>query len=84
MVLVFALSQGVLWAGVASVFLMGVGTAITVAALATIAMTAKGLAGRLTGGRSRLASTLVWWGQLAAAFAVFALGILLTAANLWG
>jgi len=83
-VLVFALSQGVLWAGVASVFLMGVGTAITVAALATLAMTAKGLAGRLTGGRPGLASTLVWWGQLAAAFAVFALGILLTVANLWG
>src|SRR6185312_2385335 len=34
-VLVFALSQGVLWAGIVSVFLMGLGTAITVATLAT-------------------------------------------------
>jgi nickel/cobalt exporter len=83
-VLVFALSQGVLWAGIASVFLMGVGTAITVAVLATLAMTAKSLAGRLTRGRSGLASVLVWWGQLGGAFLVFAFGILLAVANLWG
>lgn len=42
-VLVFALSQGLLAAGIASVLLMGLGTAITVAALATLAVTAKGL-----------------------------------------
>jgi nickel/cobalt transporter (NicO) family protein len=83
-VLVFALSQGVLWAGIASVFLMGFGTAITVAALATLAMTAKGMARRLSRGRPGVATRLVWWGELTGAFMVFALGILLTVANLWG
>ena len=37
MVLVFALSQGLLPAGIAAVLLMGVGTAITVAVLAMLA-----------------------------------------------
>jgi len=45
-VLVFALAQGLFWIGVASTFLMGVGTAITVAAIATLAVGARGLAGR--------------------------------------
>jgi ABC-type nickel/cobalt efflux system permease component RcnA len=84
-VLVFALSQGVLWAGIVSVFLMGLGTAITVATLATLAMTAKGVARRFSRRTSgRTAARLVWWGELAGAFLVFALGILLTVANLWG
>jgi len=84
-VLVFALSQGVLWAGIASVFLMGLGTAITVAALATIAMTAKGLARRFArDGSGGFMGHLVWWGELAAAFMVFAFGILLAVAELWG
>ena len=45
--LVFALAQGIFWAGVASTFLMGLGTAITVAAIATIAVGAQGWARRL-------------------------------------
>lgn len=83
-VLVFALSQGVLWAGIVAVFLMGLGTALTVAALATLAMTAKGLARRLAGPRTQLAGRLVWWGELAGAGLVFGLGVLLLVANLWG
>src|SRR6202007_802170 len=46
-VLVFALAQGLFWIGVAATFLMGLGTAITVAAIATLAVGARGLAGRL-------------------------------------
>lgn len=46
-VLVFALAQGLFWVGVASTFVMGLGTAITVAAIATLAVGARGLAGRL-------------------------------------
>jgi nickel/cobalt exporter len=46
-VLVFALAQGLFWIGVASTLLMGLGTAITVAAIATLAVGARGLAGRL-------------------------------------
>ena len=46
-VLVFALAQGLFWIGVASTFVMGLGTAITVAAIATLAVGARELAGRL-------------------------------------
>ncbi|MSP32388.1 MAG: nickel/cobalt transporter [Pseudolabrys sp.] len=46
-VLVFALAQGMFWIGVASTFAMGLGTAITVAFIATLAVGARGLAGRL-------------------------------------
>jgi nickel/cobalt transporter (NicO) family protein len=46
-VLVFALAQGLFWIGVASTFVMGLGTAITVAAIATLAVGARGLADRL-------------------------------------
>lgn len=48
LVLVFALAQGLFWAGVASTFVMGLGTAITVAAIATIAVGARSWAGHLS------------------------------------
>ncbi len=51
LVLVFALAQGLFWAGIAATFLMGLGTAITVAAIAVVAVSAKGVAARLSAGR---------------------------------
>ncbi len=51
LVLVFALAQGLFWAGVAATFVMGLGTAITVATIALIAVSGKGLARRLAAGR---------------------------------
>ena len=45
--LVFALAQGLFWAGIASTFVMGLGTAITVGAIATLAVGAKALAKRI-------------------------------------
>ena len=51
LVLVFALAQGLFWAGVAATLVMGLGTAITVAAIAIIAVSAKGLAQRFAGSR---------------------------------
>jgi nickel/cobalt exporter len=51
LVLVFALAQGLFWAGIAATFVMGLGTAITVAAIAVIAVSAKDLARRLSAGR---------------------------------
>ena len=50
LVLVFALAQGLFWAGVAATLVMGLGTAITVATIAVIAVSAKDLARRLSGG----------------------------------
>jgi ABC-type nickel/cobalt efflux system permease component RcnA len=51
LVLVFAFAQGLFWAGVAATLLMGIGTAITVATIAVIAVSAKDLARRLSGAR---------------------------------
>jgi len=51
LVLVFALAQGLFWAGVAATLLMGLGTAITVSTIALIAVSAKGLAARMASGR---------------------------------
>lgn len=81
-VLVFALSQGLLPAGIASVFLMGLGTAITVAMLAALAVSAKGLALRFAGGNGGLATGLVWWGELLGAMLVFTFGVLLLLASI--
>ena len=49
MVLVFALAQGMFWAGITATFVMGLGTAVTVATIAVIAVSAKDLARRLSG-----------------------------------
>ena len=48
LVLVFALAQGLFWAGVAATFVMGLGTAITVATIAVLAVSAKDVARRLS------------------------------------
>src|SRR5260370_31397895 len=49
LVLVFALAQGMFWAGIAATFVMGLGTAITVATIAVLAVSAKDLARPLSG-----------------------------------
>ena len=81
-VLVFALSQGLLPAGIVAVFLMGAGTAITVAVLATIAVTAKGLAGRIGGADNPVTAAVVWWLELLGAALVLTFGVLLLIASL--
>lgn len=54
----FALAQGLFWIGVASTFVMGLGTAITVAGIATLAVGARGLAGRLA--KAKPGAGMVW------------------------
>ncbi|HEY0032350.1 MAG TPA: DUF1007 family protein [Devosia sp.] len=81
-VLVFALSQGLLAAGIAAVLLMGAGTAITVAALATVAVSAKSLARRLGGLENPIMTHVLWWVELLGAAAVFVFGILLLIASI--
>jgi ABC-type nickel/cobalt efflux system permease component RcnA len=78
LVLVFALAQGLFWAGIAATFVMGVGTAITVATIAIVAVSARGLAQRLSAGRDG-GGTLIMRGiELGAAGLVllFGLGLL--------
>jgi nickel/cobalt exporter len=53
LVLVFAMAQGLFWLGAGSAFMMGLGTFITVAAIATIAVAARAAAGRLATARPR-------------------------------
>src|SRR5262249_40533950 len=52
LVLVFGLAQGLFWAGVASTFVMGIGTAITVAVIASIAVGARAWAQHFADARS--------------------------------
>lgn len=52
LVLVFAIGQGLMWAGVFATFAMAIGTAITVSILAALAVGSRELAMRLGGGRS--------------------------------
>jgi nickel/cobalt transporter (NicO) family protein len=78
-VLVFALAQGLFWAGVASTFIMGLGTAITVAAVATVAVAAKAAAKRLAAARAGYGSLALRGMEVGAALLVTAFGVLLLA-----
>ena len=76
-VLVFALSQGLYWAGVASTLVMGLGTAITVSSIASLAVSARSVAKRLATSRPGYASLILRGGEAAAGFLVIVLGIAL-------
>lgn len=79
LVLVFALAQGLFWAGIAATFVMGLGTAITVATIAVVAVSAKGLAQRLSAGREGGGALVMRGIEFGAAGLVllFGLGLLL-------
>lgn len=77
LVLVFSLAQGIFLIGVLSTFAMGAGVAITVTAIALVAVFGKGIAVRLggaMGGRSELVLRGI---EVFGALAVIALGLLL-------
>lgn len=75
LVLVFALAQGLFWAGVAATFVMGLGTAITVATIAVIAVSAKGLAQRMTAGRDGSGALIMRGVEFGAAWLVLLFGV---------
>ena len=77
LVLVFALAQGLFWIGVASTFVMGLGTAITVAAIATFAVGARTLAARFAKSREGTGGLLLRGLEVGAAALVLAFGALL-------
>jgi len=77
LVLVFALAQGLFWAGVASTFIMGLGTAITVAAIATLAVGARGIAQRFASARPGPGMLALRGLEVAAALLVLVFGIAL-------
>jgi nickel/cobalt exporter len=73
-VLVFALAQGLFWIGVASTFVMGLGTAITVAAIATMAVGARELAGKLAKAKPGVGVIILRGLETAAAFVIVLFG----------
>jgi nickel/cobalt exporter len=75
LVLVFSLAQGLFWAGIAATFVMGLGTAITVATIAIIAVSAKGLARRMTAGRDGTGALLMRGIEFGAAGLVLLFGV---------
>jgi nickel/cobalt exporter len=74
LILVFALAQGLFWAGIAATFVMGIGTAITVATIAVIAVSAKDLAQRLSAGREGRGALFMRGVEFAAAGLVLLFG----------
>ena len=82
LVLVFALTQGLFWAGVAATFAMAFGTAITVAVLATLALGSRELALKLGGGNARWAEAVWTACAIGGALVVLTIGLLLFAASL--
>jgi nickel/cobalt exporter len=78
-VLVFALAQGLFWAGVVATLVMGLGTAITVAAIATIAVGAKSWAARFAETRSGYGMLAMRGIEVGAAVVIIAFGALLLA-----
>jgi nickel/cobalt exporter len=76
-VLVFALAQGLFWIGVASTFAMGIGTAITVAAIATLAVGARSFAGRIAKAKPGRGMVLVRLLETGAAAAIVLFGVAL-------
>jgi nickel/cobalt transporter (NicO) family protein len=82
LVLVFALTQGLFWAGVAATFAMALGTAITVAVLASLALGSRELVLRF-GGTNAAWSNAVWAVcAIGGALIIFLFGSLLFIASL--
>ena len=76
-VMVFALAQGIFWIGVASTFVMGIGTAITVTGIATIAVAARHFAGRIAKSKAGTGMLLIRGLETAAALAIVFFGVAL-------
>jgi nickel/cobalt transporter (NicO) family protein len=78
-VLIFALAQDLFWTGVGATLIMGLGTAVTVAAIATVAVSARGLASHIARTRAGLGMLTMRAIEVASAALIVAFGILLLA-----
>lgn len=78
LVLVFALAQGLFWPGVGATLIMGLGTFITVAVIATLAVGARGIAARIAAHRGGGGGVLIIRGvEVLASLLVMVFGLLL-------
>jgi len=80
-VLVFALSQGLFWAGILATFAMALGTGIVVSGLVLLSVTARNTAVRLAGADSPLAGRVLSGIEGVAAILVLGLGLTLLTAS---
>ena len=80
LVLVFALTQGLFWAGVFATLAMALGTAITVSALAVLAVVSRDWAASLTDGKGLWMDRFYTLAALTGSALVFGMGLLL----FWG
>jgi nickel/cobalt exporter len=78
-VLIFALAQDLFWTGVGATLLMGLGTAITVAAIATVAVSARQAASRIAKSRSGAGMLAMRGIEVGASVLIIAFGVLLLA-----
>lgn len=84
LLLIFAMSQGMWWAGVLGTLAMALGTALTVSVLATLAVSSRDLAVRLSGEGSSWAWRIQTLAGFAGASLVFILGSAFFLASLNG
>lgn len=76
-VLVFAVSQKLYWAGILSVLFMALGTGITVSALATLAVKAKDIAIRVSNGESAVPLRAIRALEIVAACGIMLFGVMM-------
>lgn len=81
-VLIFALAQDLFWTGVGATLIMGLGTAVTVAAIATLAVGARRAASRIAVSRSGTGMLIMRAIETGAAALIVAFGTLLLAGYL--
>ena len=82
--LIFAMSQGLLWAGILGTFAMALGTAITVSVLAALAVGSRDLARRMSGPGSMWAERVTVAAGFIGATLVFLMGTAFFFASLKG
>ncbi|MBZ0217633.1 MAG: nickel/cobalt transporter [Fimbriimonadaceae bacterium] len=82
LVLLFALAQGVVWAGVAATFAMALGTALTVSTLAMIALGSKNMVLRFGAGNRSHAEKIHWSVEFVGAALILIFGIILLMASI--
>jgi nickel/cobalt exporter len=78
-VLIFALAQDLFWTGIGATLLMGLGTAVTVAAIASLAVAARRTASRIASARSGLGMLFMRAIEVGASALITAFGGLLLA-----
>jgi nickel/cobalt exporter len=84
LVLVFAIGQGLLWAGVFATFAMAIGTAITVSALAALAVGSRELAARVGGANGAAANRVRLVAGVGGSALVLVLGVVFFLGSLNG